>query len=44
VVRAHGGSVTATNRHEGGARLSITWPRGVAEKNESPHTLALVNK
>ena len=44
VVRAHGGSVTATNRREGGARLSITWPRDVIEKNESPHSLALVNR
>lgn len=33
VIRVHGGNVTATNRTEGGARLSITLPlwRGISE-------------
>ena len=44
VVRAHGGSVTASNRPEGGALLSISWPRGTGEKIEAPHPLTLVNR
>src|SRR5580698_8622114 len=32
VVRAHGGSVTASNHPEGGALLSITWPREAGGK------------
>jgi signal transduction histidine kinase len=45
VVRAHGGSVTASNRPEGGALLSISWPRGTGEeKIEAPHSLTLVNR
>jgi signal transduction histidine kinase len=44
VVRAHGGSVTASNPPEGGALLSITWPRENGEKIETAHSLMLVNK
>ncbi|HEY2468918.1 MAG TPA: ATP-binding protein [Terracidiphilus sp.] len=44
VVRAHGGSVTASNRPEGGALLSITWPRETGEKIEASHSLTLVNR
>jgi len=44
VVRAHGGTVTASNRPERGALLSITWPRETGEKNEAPHSLTLVNR
>jgi len=44
VVRAHGGSVTASNRPEGGAQLSITWPREAGDKVETPHSLTLVNR
>jgi len=44
VVRAHGGSVTASNRPEGGALLSISWPRDTGEKIEAPHSLTLVNR
>jgi signal transduction histidine kinase len=44
VVRAHGGSVTASNRPEGGASLSITWPRETGEKIEASHSLTLVNR
>jgi signal transduction histidine kinase len=44
VVRAHGGSVMASNRPEGGAVLSITWPREAGENVELPHSLALVNR
>src|SRR6202789_101378 len=43
VVRAHGGSVTASNRPEGGASLSITWPREIREKIEASHSLTFVN-
>src|SRR5277367_2846401 len=32
VVRAHGGSVTASNRLEGGALLLISWPRETGDK------------
>jgi signal transduction histidine kinase len=44
VVRAHGGSVTASNRPEGGALLSITWPRETGEKIEASYSLTLVNR
>src|SRR5580704_9210961 len=44
VVRAHGGSVTASNRPQGGALLSISWPRETGEKIEAPHSLTLVNR
>jgi len=43
VVRVHGGSVTAANRHEGGAQLTVTLPLCEAQKREEPHTLALLN-
>jgi len=32
VVRAHGGNVAASNRTQGGAQLSMTWPLAIAEK------------
>ena len=44
VVLAHGGNVTASNRPEGGALLSISWPRQAGEKTETPHSLTLVNR
>jgi signal transduction histidine kinase len=44
VVRAHGGIVTASNPPEGGALLSISWPRETGEKIEAPHSLTLVNR
>ena len=44
VVRAHGGSVTASNRPEGGALLSIIWPREAGGEVEAPHSLTLVNR
>jgi signal transduction histidine kinase len=44
VVRAHGGSVMASNRPEGGALLSISWPRETGVKREAPHSLTLVNR
>jgi signal transduction histidine kinase len=43
VVRVHGGSVTAVNRHEGGAQLTVTLPLCEAQKQEEPHALTLVN-
>jgi signal transduction histidine kinase len=43
VVRAHGGSVTASNRPTGGASLSIIWPRDIEDKIETSHSLTLVN-
>jgi len=43
VVRAHGGTVAASNRPDGGALLSITWPREFREKIENPPALTLVN-
>lgn len=43
VVRVHGGSVTATNRPDGGAQLTVTLPRSEAERQEEPHVLTLVN-
>ncbi len=42
VVRVHGGSVTAVNRHEGGARLTMMLPLCEAHGQEEPHTHALV--
>jgi signal transduction histidine kinase len=42
VVRVHGGSVTATNRPEGGARLTLNLPLYEADKLEEPHALAMV--
>jgi len=44
VVRAHGGSVEASNRQQGGAQLSITWPLATGEKVKTPHALTLVNR
>ena len=44
VVRAHGGSVTASNRPEGGALVSITWPREAGERVGASHSLTLVNR
>jgi len=43
VVRVHGGSVTAVNRHEGGAQFTITLPLCEAKKQEEPPSLAFVN-
>jgi len=43
VVRVHGGTVTATNRTEGGAQLTIALPLCVPQRQEEPHALALVN-
>jgi signal transduction histidine kinase len=43
VVRAHGGSVMASNRAEGGALLSISWPRDMGEKLDAFHSLTLIN-
>jgi signal transduction histidine kinase len=43
VVRAHGGSVWASNRPDGGALLSITWPREMEEKIDASHPLTVVN-
>jgi len=43
VVRAHGGSVTASNRPEGGALLTILWPRETGDKIEAPH-LTVANR
>jgi signal transduction histidine kinase len=42
VVRVHGGSVTAVNRPEGGARLTMMLPLCEAHGQEEPHTHALV--
>jgi signal transduction histidine kinase len=41
VVRVHGGSVMAANRHEGGAQLTVILPLYEARKHEEPHVLAL---
>jgi len=41
VVRAHGGSVTASNRPGGGALLLVTWPRETGEKVRASHSLTL---
>ena len=42
VVRAHGGSVTASNPPQGGALLTINWPRAAGETVDAPHALTLV--
>jgi signal transduction histidine kinase len=44
VVRVHGGSVTAVNRAEGGAQLTVTLPLCEAQKREEPHAFALLNR
>jgi signal transduction histidine kinase len=43
VVRVHGGNVTAANRVEGGARLTITLPLWKAPENKAPNSLVLAN-
>jgi len=43
VVRAHGGEVTAENRPQGGALLSLTLPLAPANRAGLPPSLALVN-
>jgi signal transduction histidine kinase len=43
VIRVHGGDVTATNRAEGGARLSITLPMWKTDQEDGSRPLALVN-
>ncbi len=43
VVRAHGGSVSAVNRNQGGARLSITLPLEIPENTPAPRSLTLAN-
>jgi signal transduction histidine kinase len=43
VVRAHGGDVSAANRAEGGARLSITLPLVTIDKEVVPSPLILVD-
>jgi signal transduction histidine kinase len=43
VVRVHGGSATAVNRHEGGAQLTVTLPLCGAHKRGEPHAFALLN-
>jgi signal transduction histidine kinase len=43
VIRVHGGNVTATNRAEGGARLSIALPMWNADQEKGSRPLALVN-
>ena len=42
VVRAHGGTIEASNRPEGGARLTIALPLFSSVPNESPHSMVLV--
>ena len=37
VVRAHGGTIDASNRREGGARLTIVFPLAVGSMKPSPH-------
>lgn len=44
VVRAHGGSVTASNRPGRGALLSITWPRTAEEKIEDLHSITPIKR
>ena len=44
VVRAHGGSVTASNRPKGGASLSISWPRGSKANIEVSRSLTLIHR
>ncbi len=44
VVRAHGGSVTAANRQQGGARLSIAWPIAEEALARTPHAMHTVDQ
>jgi signal transduction histidine kinase len=43
VIRVHGGTVTATNRAEGGARFSIALPMWKAGQEEGLRPLALID-
>jgi len=43
VVRAHGGSVEARNRDQGGAHLSITWPLHAESSVAARKSLAPIN-
>jgi signal transduction histidine kinase len=43
VVRAHGGSVAAANRKQGGAQLSIIWPLDSLDKFESSRYLQSIH-
>lgn len=40
VIRAHGGTVSASNREEGGARLTLTLPRAPESSEQPTQTLA----
>ena len=42
VVRAHGGSVHASDRTEGGARLEITWPLSTRQRTDQESTVQFV--
>ncbi len=44
VVRAHGGSVTASNHPQGGALLTINWPCAAEDTVNARHSLTLVNR
>jgi signal transduction histidine kinase len=44
VVRAHGGNVTASNLPDGGALLSIIWPRKTGEDIEISHAMTLASR
>jgi signal transduction histidine kinase len=44
VVRAHGGTVTASKRLEGGAQILITWLLAKRENVEAPHAVTLVDR
>ena len=43
VVRVHGGTVTATNRAEGGAQLAVKLPLFKVQNREESHALGLLN-
>ena len=43
VVRVHGGSVTAANRAEGGAQLTVRLPLCAADQQEEVQALALID-
>jgi signal transduction histidine kinase len=43
VVRAHGGTVEAQNRREGGARLTITLPRAGSPRGTRPSLMAVAS-
>ena len=43
VVRAHGGTVDASNRLEGGARLEIALPLHSSPVNQDPHSMVLAS-